>query len=45
VQAVGSAMLARRAWLVGGGIAVMVPGAVLTLVGYLQDSRCSSPRT
>jgi hypothetical protein len=36
VQAVGSAMLARRAWLVGGGIAVLALGAVLTLVGYLQ---------
>jgi hypothetical protein len=35
VQAVGSAMLARQGWLMGGGIAVGALGAVLTLVGYL----------
>jgi hypothetical protein len=35
VQAVGSAMLAREGWLMGGGIAVGALGAVLTLAGYL----------
>jgi hypothetical protein len=35
VQAMGSAMLARQGWLMGGGIAVAALGAVLTLVGYL----------
>jgi hypothetical protein len=35
VQAMGSAMLARQGWLMGGGIAVGALGAVLTLVGYL----------
>jgi hypothetical protein len=36
VQAMGSAMLARRGWLTGGGIAVAALGAVLTVLGYLQ---------
>ena len=35
VTAVGSAMLARRHTLTGGGIAVLVLGAILTVVGYL----------
>ena len=35
VQAAGAAMLARRGWLMGSGIAVAALGAVLTLVGYL----------
>jgi hypothetical protein len=35
VQVMGAAMLARDGWLMGGGIAVGVLGAVLTLVGYL----------
>ena len=36
VQAVGSAMLARHGWLMGGGIAVAALGAVLTVMGFLQ---------
>jgi len=36
VQVVGSAMLARQGWLMGGGIAVAALGAVLTVMGYWQ---------
>jgi hypothetical protein len=36
VQAMGSAMLAREGWLMGGGIAVGALGAVLTIMGYLR---------
>lgn len=36
VQVVGSAMLARQGWLMGGGIAVAAVGAVLALMGYFR---------
>jgi len=35
VTAIGTAMLARRNFLLGGGIATLALGAILTLIGFL----------
>jgi hypothetical protein len=34
VTAVGSAMLARRNFLTGGGLTMLILGAILSLAGY-----------